>query len=168
MARVDEPGYMSYVFDTIKRELNLIGIHVDNMNIREDHNYGSIHSASSYHPMHQQVGGGVVAEIEFSCSEDDFVYLRPFVQQAEMRRERIPGPVGLYNVRQEFNLEQQFSIHEETRCICVMKLHATGGSMNDFIESFRKGTEELRYAVESKKFDNEVDKMLREEDEYND
>jgi len=40
--------------------------------------------------------------------------------------------------------------------------------MNDFIESFRKGTEELRYAVESKKFDNEVDKMLREEDEYND
>ncbi len=170
MACVSDPGYISYVIDTMKREFNLLGICIDNVNIRQDHNHMSVDSSSSYHAMHQYMGTNVIVELEFTCCEDEFEQLRPFAQQVEIRQERIYQPVVI-NTHAGYgstnNKIPHFTYEIETRFMCVVRLNITGGSMDECIDSFRAGTEKLRYTIESKKFDKEVDKMLYEEDEYN-
>lgn len=155
----------SDIFQFMKQEFDYLGIRLDNVNIQ--HQANSIYSVYSSSPMVYSHGREIMT-IEFTCSEEQFPYFKPLIHNAKSETITLVPPVHIYRDHYDpTRAPQPIQFEHKTIFRCSMQLSVTGGALEPFGTNFREATKELRYAVESKKFDDEIEKMLLEEDEYN-
>lgn len=166
MARITDPGYLPWVIDSIKKEFERVGVHVVNFNIENEHD--TIYSLGNYHPIGaREMRAKMTAS--FTCNESEFKYLQPFCYHAEKTyiKSIIPEDISLWGT----GTGSHDAFHAAKSKIeivydCEMILHITGGGLDSFIDQFREQTDKLYEAMQSKAFDEEVEKLLTE-DEYN-
>ena len=149
------------VYEMMRTEFDSLGIQLTNVDVEQSQQHYGM-AVSSYYPSQAHI-----MTISFTCSQEELNYLRPFVGSAEFRDIPMPPPVSLVrDVQTMWDPVYAREFEYQRVCDCKLQLQVTGGSMEPFITSFRKETEKLRYVMESKRFDDEVDRMLTE-DEYN-
>lgn len=166
---INDPGYFNYVHDIIKQEFNRIGVKLLNVNIEQNYNPIPIQTLASPQPTYMHGRNTATMLVEFMCTEKQFPYLKPFCNKAVTERvsRELYSDVS-WGPRQAtmWNPDKQIEYEVDVFMKCEMALHL-GGSMDSFVDEFRKTTDKLFYAMESKAFDEEVDKMLANKDEYN-
>lgn len=165
MSRANSGDYISGLFHAIKKELEDIGIHVQSVDVTREEQYGYVTHNSAYSPINMREPATII-DITFLCKEEELKYLRPYISDVELFEKNTYLPVDIFS-KYGSNPTRVERIEVEVIHKCKMRVHATGGSYTDFIERFREDTAKLRYAIESKKFDDEVEKLLTNSDEYN-
>ena len=161
MVRATDPHYLKHVTDVMRSEFDRIGITVTDFKTEAHHqHYHSISRASA-------IDMGVKLSIEFVCDENQMKEMESLchVARREHRRTPIPPPVTLFG-QEDIDAIYNMEYEVETFYRCIMSLSVTGGSMNRFVEQFRKSTDKLFVKMESIAFDEEVTKMLTT-NEYN-
>ncbi len=103
--------------------------------------------------------------IKFECSEDEFKYIRPFVRYMKYTQVPVENH-AIFDKRKFWNHDTATVYETYVVCECTIELQIDGDNFMDFIHSFRKELQPLYEAAESRKFDEEVERMLKE-DEYN-
>lgn len=111
---------------------------------------------------------GVILKIAWNCSKEEFEHFRPIVREVLQNHRPVYDPV---HIVQDPTMSSMFSGPPRQEYVetydCSFQLRVTGGNCDNFIKQFRDITKELRYQHESDAFDEEVEKMLKEEGEYN-
>jgi len=156
------PNHIEEMYSLMVREFSYIGIKLTSMNINNPTQPPSLigqHSPMAYSH------GYPIMDLHFTCSPEQMEYLEIFVSESTLRVEPVAPPAYIHNPM--YTDESQPTRYKISRVFdCVMQVTVTGGSVDPLIHSFRHETEKLRHAIESMEFDQEVEKMLTE-DEYN-
>ena len=105
-----------------------------------------------------------IMTIEFCCNKKEYHALAPYISYVNERRVPTLQPISIYY--HDASLAPQHHDAFETVYYCKMDIGLSGGDIVPFIDHFREITRDLRYELESKAFDEEVEKMLTE-DRYN-
>ena len=149
--------YITHIQEVLYGEFKRIGMEIKNLNVKMEHH--PIHIGGRYQPVAHKMNSTIMS-VNFDCNEEQFKYLRPFIDSYNARQTLIYPDVS-WSTRAELPIQ----IHAESETIfdSTMILHLTGGSMKTWIESFREATEKLFYKIESREFDEEVIKTLSEE-----
>lgn len=149
------------VIGALRHEFDQLGIQIQSIHV--EHAMTDIYGGCRGGPSLPSYNGASNLSVQFTCSQAQFDHIVPFVQEVKMRATTIPPPVRLFKPHESSvtyfpTLEHFYD--------CTMTLVMTGGDMSQFIEAFREQTSDLRYKIESSKFDKEVEKMLTD-DGYN-
>lgn len=156
--------YENNISHLIRKELESLNITVDDINISHDHSF--IHTSGKFSPVDREVMRSIM-DISFTCKKLEYKYLSAFVNQVEQIHVPVSLPIKLINGIMSIDSSEPKLAEYETYYKCTMGLYLTGGSIDPFIKQFKAATEKLRYVVESKKFDEEVEKVLTENNHGN-
>lgn len=150
------------VIDALRYEFDQLEIQIESINI--ERGMGPICTGNRGRPGPSfALNGYDNLSVHFTCSQDKFKCIEPLVQSVTMRAITTPPPIRLFKLNES---PEAFASMIEHFYDCTMVLRLTGGDMSQFINLFREQTSDLRYKIESSKFDKEVEKMLTD-DGYN-
>ena len=155
-------NHLQEMHELMKIEFSRIGIGITAVNV----SYRRDRHAGRQLALMSQVDDYPIMDLHFTCTIDQMNYLKIFVSESVPRNIPIPPPVHIYGAGYDIT-EFRDSHRVDQVYDCMMQISVTGGSVDPFIHSFRHETQKLRYEVESKEFDGEVEKMLTD-DGYND
>lgn len=103
-----------------------------------------------------------IAIIEFTCEENEYKYLKHLLYKVD-KKPIITDSMFTYGGNNGFAYDiPNYKIQYD----CSIHLELSGRNINQFVNSFREAAKPIFEVIESRRFDEEVNKMLTD-DEYN-